>query len=68
MIPSGAEDSALHNQYVLGYYPPDHAPSGKYRPIKVQVSVPAGLPKLMVFARSGYYVPEQPAAAATPGR
>jgi Ca-activated chloride channel family protein len=56
----------LHNQYVLGYYPPETAPSGKYRPIKVQVSVPAGLPKLVVFARSGYYVPEHPAAGAIP--
>jgi Ca-activated chloride channel family protein len=58
----------LHNQYVLGYYPPETAPSGKYRPIKVQVAVPAGLPKLTVFARSGYYLPEQPATAvaATP--
>lgn len=56
----------LHNQYVLGYYPPGHAPSGKYRQIKVQVAVPEGLPKLTVFARSGYYVPEQPTAEATP--
>jgi Ca-activated chloride channel family protein len=49
----------LHNQYVLGYYPPDQAQSGKYRKIQVKVMLPKGLPKLKVFARSGYYVPEK---------
>ena len=49
---------SLHNQYVLGYYPPDGAESGKYRKIKVQLLVPAGAPPLQLFARSGYYVPE----------
>jgi len=48
---------ALHSEYVLGYYPPDDAAAGKYRKIKVQLLVPDGLPKLRVFARSGYYVP-----------
>ena len=32
----------LHNQYVLGYYPPDQAQSGKYRKIQVQVLLPQG--------------------------
>ena len=49
----------LHNQYVLGYYPPDQAQSGKYRKIQVKVLLPKGLPNLKVFARSGYYVPEK---------
>jgi Ca-activated chloride channel family protein len=49
----------LHNQYVLGYYPPPNQPSGKYRKIKVKLIVPAGLPKLLLFARSGYYVPDR---------
>jgi len=49
----------LHNQYVLGYYPPDNAPSGKYRKITVQLMVPPGLPRLHLFSRSGYYVPER---------
>ncbi|HUB32904.1 MAG TPA: VWA domain-containing protein [Bryobacteraceae bacterium] len=49
----------LHNEYMLGYYPSGDAPAGKYRKIKVQVLVPAGVPKLQVFARSGYYVPEK---------
>jgi Ca-activated chloride channel homolog len=48
----------LHNQYVLGYYPPLTAQSGKYRPITVQLRVPEGLPPLRIFARAGYYTPE----------
>jgi Ca-activated chloride channel family protein len=50
---------ALHNEYVLGYYPPSDAPSGKYRRISVEVRAPSNLPPLRVFARSGYYVPER---------
>jgi len=49
----------LHNQYVIGYYPPDNAPCGKYRKITVKVMVPAGLPKLKIYARNGYFVPEK---------
>jgi Ca-activated chloride channel family protein len=49
----------LHNQYVIGYYPPQNAPSGKYRKIRVQLLVPKGMPPLQIFARSGYYVPER---------
>jgi Ca-activated chloride channel homolog len=49
----------LHNQYVLGYYPPNDAPSGKYRKIKVELLVPHGMPPLNVYARSGYYTPQK---------
>jgi|SRR5215469_751871 len=49
----------LHNQYVLGYYPPDNAPSGKYRRIKVQLMVPPGTPPMQVYARAGYYTPQK---------
>jgi len=49
----------LHNQYVIGYYPPENAPCGKYRKITVKVLLPAGLPKLKIFARNGYFVPER---------
>jgi Ca-activated chloride channel family protein len=49
----------LHNQYVLGYYPPDDAPAGKYRNITVQLLVPSGLPKLHLYSRNGYYVPDR---------
>ena len=47
----------LHNQYVLGIVPPPNAPQGKYRHIKVQVMLPEGSPRLMVFARNSYFVP-----------
>jgi Ca-activated chloride channel family protein len=46
---------ALHNQYVLGYYPPPDASSGKYRKIKVEVVAPGGAQRLQVYARTGYY-------------
>jgi Ca-activated chloride channel homolog len=49
----------LHNQYVLGYYPPESGQSGKYRRITVQLLVPPGLPKLHVYSRNGYYVPDK---------
>jgi Ca-activated chloride channel family protein len=48
----------MHNEYVLGFYPPSDAPKGKYRKIKVQLLLPRGLPALHVFARSGYYAPD----------
>ncbi len=47
----------LHNQYVLGYYPPSDAPSGKYRKIRVKLQAPPPMPRLQVYARGGYYVP-----------
>jgi len=47
----------LHNQYVIGYYPPDGAADGKYRKIKVQLMVPSGLPPLQIYAKTGYYAP-----------
>jgi Ca-activated chloride channel family protein len=47
----------LHNEYMLGIYPADGAPSGKFRKLKVQVLAPAGIPRLQIYARSGYYVP-----------
>lgn len=49
---------SLHNEYVLGYYPPQDALGGKYRKIKVQLLLPQGLPQLRIFARTGYYAPE----------
>lgn len=49
----------LHNQYVIGYYPPEDAPCGKYRKITVKVLLPAGLPRLKIYARNGYFVPER---------
>jgi len=51
--------STLHNQYLLGYYPPDTSPPGKYRRIRVQLRLPRGLPALQIHARTGYYVPSR---------
>jgi Ca-activated chloride channel family protein len=50
---------SLHNQYVLGYYPPPSPADGKYHKIKVQLLVPKGTPPLLIHARAGYYTPKQ---------
>ena len=50
---------ALHNQYVLGYYPPDSNASGKYRKVKVELLMPRGTPQLSIHARAGYYTPDR---------
>jgi Ca-activated chloride channel homolog len=50
---------ALHNQYLIGYYPPEGAPGGKYRKVQVTLLLPQGLPRLRIFARNGYYTPDR---------
>ncbi len=57
-VAMGKVGVALHNQYVLGYYPPPSAADGKYRKIKVQLLVPKGTPPLLIHARAGYYAPK----------
>jgi Ca-activated chloride channel family protein len=49
----------LRNQYVLGYRPSKAARDGKWRKIKVKLMPPKGLPPLRVYARTGYYGPEE---------
>jgi Ca-activated chloride channel homolog len=49
----------LRNQYVLGYRPTKGVRDGKWRKIKVKVLPPKGLPPLRVYARTGYYAPEE---------
>ncbi len=49
----------LRNQYVLGYRPLNGHRDGKWRKIKVKLLPPKGLPPLRVYARTGYYAPEQ---------
>jgi Ca-activated chloride channel homolog len=49
----------LRNQYVLGYRPSKVVRDGKWRKIKVKLLPPKGLPPLRVYARTGYYAPEQ---------
>ncbi len=48
---------AIHDQYVIGYYPPETSQSDKWRKIQVKMVVPKGLPPLQVSARTGYYSP-----------
>ena len=49
----------LRNQYVLGYRPTKVVRDGKWRKIKVKLLPPKGLPPLRVYARTGYYAPEE---------
>ena len=49
----------LRNQYVLGYRPTDPVRDGKWRKIRVKLNPPKGLPPLTVYAKSGYYAPNQ---------
>jgi len=49
----------LRNQYVLGYRPTKIVRDGKWRKIKVKLLPPKGLPPLRVYARTGYYAPEE---------
>src|SRR5580704_411945 len=49
----------LRNQYVLGYHPSKVVRDGKWRKIKVKLLPPKGLPPLRVYARTGYYAPEE---------
>ena len=49
----------LRNQYVLGYRPRNGQRDGKWRKIKVKLLPPKGLPPLRVYARTGYYAPEE---------
>jgi Ca-activated chloride channel family protein len=49
----------LRNQYVLGYKPSNAQRNGIWRKIKVKLRPPKGLPPLNVFAKTGYYAPNQ---------
>jgi Ca-activated chloride channel family protein len=49
----------LRNQYVLGYKPSDASHNGAWRKIKVKLAPPKGLPPLNVYAKTGYYAPNQ---------
>jgi Ca-activated chloride channel family protein len=49
----------LRNQYVLGYKSSNAQHNGSWRKIKVKMRPPKGLPPLNVFAKTGYYAPNQ---------
>ncbi len=49
--------TALRNQYILGYAPPDGRRDGKYHKIQVKIARPAGVPPLRASFRAGYTAP-----------
>jgi Ca-activated chloride channel homolog len=49
----------LRNQYVLGYKPGNARHDGAWRKIRVKLAPPKGLPPLRVYAKTGYYAPNQ---------
>lgn len=49
----------LRNQYVLGYKSSNAHHNGTWRKIRVKMRPPKGLPPLNVFAKTGYYAPNQ---------
>jgi Ca-activated chloride channel family protein len=49
----------LRNQYVLGYKSSNARHNGTWRKIKVKLRPPKGLPPLNVYAKTGYYGPNQ---------
>jgi Ca-activated chloride channel family protein len=42
---------SIRNEYLIGYRPPENAPAGKWRRLKVKLAVP----DVNVYARDGYY-------------
>jgi len=49
----------LRNQYVIGYKSSNAHHNGAWRKIKVKLRPPKGLPPLNVYAKTGYYAPNQ---------
>lgn len=47
----------LRNQYVLAYSPKSQIRDGKYHPVELKVTEPAGISHLKVRWRLGYYAP-----------
>jgi Ca-activated chloride channel family protein len=47
----------MKNQYVIGYQSTNRNKDGKFRKVRVRVTPPAGMSKLNVRARDGYYAP-----------
>ena len=49
----------IRNQYLLTYRPADSRRAGKWRPVRVRIQHPSAAPAYKVYARGGYYAPEQ---------
>jgi Ca-activated chloride channel family protein len=47
----------LKSQYIIGYASTNTNKDGKYRKVRVRVNAPAGMPKLNVRSKDGYYAP-----------
>jgi Ca-activated chloride channel family protein len=58
-LPQAASEISveMRNQYILGYRPSNVARDGKWRKIKVRVSLPAKTAQLQVYSKSGYRAP-----------
>lgn len=56
----------IRNQYTLAYYPSNPKKDGTYRSITIETIPPAGLGKLLVRTRTGYYAGT--ATATSPGQ
>ena len=48
----------LHSQYVIGYVPSTAAHDARFHQVRLQVTRPAGSPKVSVFWRRGYRAPQ----------
>lgn len=47
----------LRNQYIVGFTPDHKVKDGRWRRLRVKLEPPAGLPRLVVHARQGYFAP-----------
>jgi Ca-activated chloride channel family protein len=58
-LPQAASEISveMRNQYILGYRSNNLAHNGKWRKIKVRVSLPARTAQLQVYSKSGYRAP-----------
>jgi Ca-activated chloride channel family protein len=49
----------LRNHYVLGYYPSNRNPDGKWRRLKVRLAGSASEASFRLYAKKGYYAPTE---------
>lgn len=56
---SAAIGNELRNEYLLGYYPRSVTRDGKYRQVKLKLSIPDPPHELRTYYRRGYYAPTQ---------
>jgi Ca-activated chloride channel homolog len=48
----------LKSQYIIGYESTNTSKDGKFRKVRVRVNPPAGMARLGVRTRDGYYGPK----------